>query len=129
MSPGTRFVRLLLLAGAVAGAGCAQPVAPLYGWDTFPRQQYDTLLSPGAAPVAQIGPMEAHAERASAKGVALPPGFRAHLGLLKLSAGDADAARQLWLAEKAAFPEATPYMDMLLKRLDPASSARKDTPT
>lgn len=129
MKPGTMSVRLLLLAGVVAGAGCAQPVAPLYGWDNFPRQQYDTLLSPGAAPISQIGPMEAHAERARAKGVALPPGFRAHLGLLKLSAGDVDAARQLWLAEKSAFPEATPYMDMLLKRLDPASSAKKDTPT
>ena len=92
-------------------------------------QQYDTLLHPGAAPLGQVGEMEAHAEKARASGAALPPGFRAHLGLLKLSAGDADAARQLWQAEKEAFPEATPYMDQLLKRLDPATPARKDTRT
>ena len=41
--------------------------------------------------------------------------------MLKLSAGEAEQARQLWQAEKAAFPESTPYMDQLLKRLDAAS--------
>jgi len=70
--------------------------------------------------------MEAQAEKARAAGASLPPGFRAHLGMLKLSAGDADQARQLWQAEKTAFPESAPYMDQLLKRLD--APAKKDKP-
>ena len=70
--------------------------------------------------------MEAHTEKARAANAALPPGFRAHLGMLKLSAGAADQARQMWQAEKLAFPESTPYMDQLLKRLD--APAKKYNP-
>lgn len=123
------FARLLLLGIVISATGCAQKgPGPLYSWGQFPRQQYDTLLRPGAAPLDQIGAMEAHAGKARASGTALPPGFRAHLGLLKLSAGDTDGARQLWQGEKAAFPEATPYMDQLIKRLEPAV-ATKGAPT
>lgn len=118
----------LVLGGCIALlAGCAHKgPGPLYMWETFPKMQYDTLLHPGVAPLEQVGAMEAQAEKARAAGAALPPGFRAHLGMLKLSAGDVDQARQLWLAEKAAFPESAPYMDQLLKRLD--STAKKDNP-
>ncbi|HEY9067582.1 MAG TPA: DUF4810 domain-containing protein [Burkholderiaceae bacterium] len=108
-------------------AGCAHKAAPpLYMWETFPKMQYDTLQRPGAAPLEQVSAMEAQAEKARATGAALPPGFRAHLGMLKLSAGDADRARELWQAEKVAFPESAPYMDQLLKRLD--APAKKGNP-
>jgi len=125
---GVLWGRLALTVGCVAlFAGCAQRgPAPMYMWDKFPRQQYETLLSAGVAPLGQIGDMEAHAEKARAAGAALPPGFRAHLGMLKLSAGDAGQARELWQAEKVAFPESAPYMDQLLKRLD--APAKKDNP-
>ncbi len=109
----------LLLGGCMlALAGCAQPQKPLYMWEAFPRQQYDALLSAGVSPTGQVGLLEAHAEKARGAGAALPPGFRAHLGMLKLADGDADRARQLWQEEKAAFPESAPYIDQLLKRLD-----------
>jgi hypothetical protein len=62
--------------------------------------------------------MEAQMQKAAASQAALPPGFRAHLGMLKLANGDPEQARTLWQSEKAAFPEAAPYMDQLLKRLD-----------
>jgi hypothetical protein len=118
---------LLLAAGMALFAGCAHKApAPLYMWEAFPKMQYDTLLRPGVTPVEQVAAMQAQAERARAAGAALPPGFRAHLGMLKLSAGDVDQARQLWQAEKAAFPESTPYMDQLLKRLD--APAKKGSP-
>lgn len=110
--------RLLIAACVVVVAGCAhKPAPPMYLWGSFPRMQYDTLLQPGSPSLDQVGAMEAHAEKARASGAALPPGFRAHLGMLKLSLGDVDQARQLWEAEKAAFPESTPYMDQLLRRL------------
>ncbi len=111
-----------LSAGLLAAAltGCAKPPAPpLYLWEDFPRQQYQTLLRTDSGPdAAQVAALQAQAEKARATGTALPPGFRAHLGMLHLRAGNADEARQLWQAEKLAFPESTPYMDQLLKRLD-----------
>jgi hypothetical protein len=94
-------------------------------WEGFPRQQYDTLLRAGVNPTEQIAEMEAHAEKARASNAALPPGFRAHLGMLKLSVGNPDEARQLWQAERLAFPESSPYMDQLLKRLDPPAKTEK----
>jgi hypothetical protein len=112
--------RLILRAGCVALlAGCAQKGPPaLYMWGSFPRQQYEALSSAGAGSAAQIDALEAQAEKARAAGAALPPGFRAHLGMLKLSVGDSEQARRLWQAEKAAFPESSPYIDRLLERLE-----------
>ena len=118
---------LALFTATALLAGCAQPhQRPLYLWESFPRQQYETLIRHGEPSLDQIANLEAHIEKARATGAALPPGFRAHLGMLKLGAGDANEARQLWLAEKAAFPESAPYMDQLLKRLD--TPEKKDKP-
>lgn len=105
------------LAAAVLSAGCAQAPKTLYHWDNFPQVQYQHLLARSGNVTDQILAMEAHATKARAAGQAVPPGFRAHLGMLQLSAGSAEQARALWEAEKAAFPESAPYMDQLLKRL------------
>lgn len=109
--------------------GCAQPpTKQLYMWGNFPRQQYATLLADGTSPNQQIQEMKVHAQQARAASGELPPGFRAHLGMLQLSTGNMDAARQLWQAEKVAFPESAPYMDSLIKRLnEPASSPSAKT--
>jgi hypothetical protein len=108
-----------VLAVLMSVGGCAQKgPPPLYMWESFPRQQYDALLNDGSPPGDQLLALQAHAEKARGANAALPPGFRAHLGLLHLNAGNPGQARELWLAEKQAFPEATPYMDQLLKRLD-----------
>ena len=117
--------RLLGAALATLLVSCAQPSsAPLYLWENFPRQQYDTLLLPGLSPEQQIGAIQAHIEKARGLGASLPPGLRAHLGMLYLGMGNAEEARQLWHAEKLAFPESTRYMDQLLKRLgEPAKKA------
>lgn len=111
---GTAVVTLLV--------GCAQTPKPMYLWESFPRQQYDTLLRADPNPDEQIRDLQAHAEKARANGSALPPGFRAHLGMLYLSTGNLNEARNLWQAEKVAFPESIPYMDQLLKRLDAPAS-------
>jgi hypothetical protein len=104
--------------GVMAFTGCAQQPKPMYLWEGFAQQQYQTLLREKPDATEHIIAMEAQAEKARATGAALPPGFRAHLGLLKLSTGDAAQARALWLAEKQAFPESSPYIDRLLKRLE-----------
>ena len=111
--------RLLAPAAVVVGlAGCAQGSAPLYMWETYPRQQYVYLLREGSSPDQQIQEIEAHAVKARAANAQLPPGLRAHLGMLYLSVGNPARAMELWNAEKIAFPESTPYMNQLLKRLD-----------
>lgn len=98
-------------------------------WETFPRQQYSVLLREGVTPDEQIRALEAHAEKARAANAALPPGFRAHLGMLHLGAGNPQRARELWQGEKSAFPESAPYMDRLLKRLDaPAQTVKTENP-
>ena len=98
--------------------GCAQPAKPpLYLWEAFPRQQYDTLSQADSNADEQIRALQAHVEKARATNSALPPGLRAHLGMLLLGVGKIDEARELWEAEKLAFPESTSYMDQLLKRL------------
>lgn len=110
-------------------AGCAAPVPPMYMWEAFPRQQYDQLIRQGSVPGQQVKALEAHAEKARAANASLPPGFRAHLGMLHLDDGNADRARDLWQAEKAAFPESAPYIDQLLKRLDStAKTIKKENP-
>jgi hypothetical protein len=125
----TAWARHALVASSAVGAaaftGCAQQPKPMYLWEGFAQQQYQALLREKPDATEQIIALEAQAEKARATGAALPPGFRAHLGMLKLSAGDAAQARALWLAEKQAFPESSPYIDRLLQRLQ-AGPAKPD---
>ena len=123
VSGGISLRRLAAASTMLAMVGCATRVEPLYSWETFPRQQYDILLRAGASPLDQISAMSAHAAKARATNTALPPGFRAHLGMLHLSVGNADAARNLWVAEKEAFPESARYMNSLLQKLDGSAKA------
>lgn len=115
--------RFFALGAALTLVGCATVPTPLYTWGNFPRQQYETLLREGVSPLDQIAAMNAHAEKAKANNQSLPPGFRAHLGMLHLGVGNVGAARDLWLAERAAFPESAPYIESLLKKLDEPSKA------
>ena len=85
------------------------------------------LLRDGTSANEQIRTLEAQAEKARATSAALPPGFRAHLGMAYLDAGQPQQAQVLWLAEKTAFPEAAPYIDRLLKRLDSPTPSPKTT--
>lgn len=109
---------VLVCAMAILSSGCATGPKPMYMWESFPSQQYHTLLGEGDGPEEQIRTLQAHAEKAAAAGAVLPPGFRAHLGMLQLAVGNAQEARQSWQAEKDVFPESAPYMDQLLSHLD-----------
>ena len=127
MSAGSSARSLTLCACFVVLAGCAtKPPPPMYMWESFPKQQYAALLREGVSAEGQIQELEAHAEKARGQNAALPPGFRAHLGMLHLSVGNVDQAKQLWQAEKVAFPESSPYMDQLLKRLDGGAKVAKE---
>ena len=115
-------VRAILHAATAFGLltlqGCVHAPKPLYFWDSFPKQQYTALLHEAVSPDEQIRTMEAQAAKARASSAALPPGFRAHLGMLYLGAGNPQRARELWTAETSEFPESAVYMNRLLERLD-----------
>lgn len=130
MSAARQIQRWVVVSCAVVLGGCAaKGPGPMYLWESFPRQQYDALLREGYSPDEQIRAMEAHAEKARGANAALPPGFRAHLGMLHLGAGNDGRAAELWQAEKAAFPESAGYMDQLLKKLNaPAKPAKTESP-
>jgi hypothetical protein len=115
---GTRYLVVLgVVVTAAALQGCASGPQPLYSWGTFPHYQYDALRGEGDSPAQQILGMEQQSQKAASEHLALPPGFRAHLGKLYYDTGDVNRAAALWAEEKAAFPESAPYMDSLLKRV------------
>lgn len=108
------FVAALL---GLAISGCANKPAPLYQWEGYQRQVYEYMVGDGTTPAEQLTTLQTLAEKARAGDAALPPGFRAHVGLLHLKLGQNEDARRAFEAEKASFPESSQYMDFLLKRM------------
>jgi len=112
-----RAAAALAAGSLLALAGCAaKGPQPLYQWDGYEAQVYEYLKGE-TSPVEQIGALEKAREAVRAKGGALPPGFRAHLGALYAGIGKQDEAFEQLQAEKAAFPEASTYMDFLTTNL------------
>lgn len=117
------------LAGLVVltalATGCAQQPKPLYHWGGYQTNLYEYFKADGRTPAEQMQRMEAEADRAGASGAVLPPGFRAHMGLLSLKLGRDGEARGYFEAEKKAFPESTAFVDSMLRRMD----AKKTDPS
>ncbi len=65
----------------------------------------------------QIDRLSKDIEEARSKDKPLPPGMRAHLGVLYYQLGKMDLARENLEAEKRAFPESTKLMDRFLEKL------------
>jgi hypothetical protein len=116
-----KSARLLELAVAiVAGSalgGCAHAPKELYHWEGFQGQLYEYFKADSSGPEEQLRILDAQAQKARARGAALPPGFRAHLAMIYLRLGRDGEAKQALEAEKANFPESAQYMDFLLKRM------------
>lgn len=96
--------------------GCATQPAPLYRWDGYQPQVYEYLKGSKSVP-EQIEALEKSREKIIAKDQSLPPGFRAHLGMLYATVGKGSDARQQLTEEKERFPESATYMDFLLNKL------------
>lgn len=117
MSP--RMHRLAALGAALLALmllpGCANKAPPsLYAWGPYESQVAAHFRGEDAR--AQLQLLEQHAQAAEAAHVALPPGYRAHMGMLYATLGrDTDFVAALE-AEKRHFPESAPYMDSLLKK-------------
>ena len=105
--------------------GCVTQPKPLYHWDDYQPEVYAYFKGDGTSPEAQLIKLEASAQKAQAKGEALPPGFNAHLGLLYLKAGQCDKAQAAFQTEEAQFPESREYMGFLLKKLKAPADSQK----
>jgi len=113
--PRGRTLAVCALAGLMAA--CAQAPKTLYTWDAYQPSVYAYLKDEDTEVAAQAQTLESHVETARAKDMVLPPGFRAHLGMLYLKMGLGDKAAELLQAEKLAFPEGTTFMDFLLRNV------------
>jgi hypothetical protein len=110
------FIPRIFPAFALAAvlAGCASAPAPLYTWGSYESQVYSHFK--GESREAQIEAMERDRGKIEASGKTVPPGFYAHLGMLYAESGNDAKAVACFSTEKARFPEATAFMDRLLKK-------------
>lgn len=115
----------LLGIGMLTGllAACAQPQKLMYNWQSYQAGVYDYLKDDTSDYAAQTQLLEQNIETARSADQALPPGFRAHLGMLYLKQGMADKAVEQLQNEKQAFPEATPFMEFLLRNTGASGSS------
>ncbi|KXV63997.1 hypothetical protein AD949_06715 [Acetobacter orleanensis] len=104
------------LLGCLTACSNTDRTPPLYSWQDFSAQQY-LYLKGQTDPQAQIIALEKDVQKAQAKGLALPPGFHAHLGMLYATTGRTDLAQQEFSQEKTLFPESATYMNFLLNNL------------
>lgn len=108
-----RNVALLSGAGILL-AGCAGP-QPLYQWEGYQAQVYEYFK--GESKEQQVIALEGDLQKIQAKGGSVPPGYHAQLGMLYLDLGKTDQMVKEFQTEKTLFPEATPYMDFLMRNM------------
>ncbi|MFC3337583.1 DUF4810 domain-containing protein [Paracandidimonas soli] len=121
----SRVLGILALAGGLSA--CAQNQT-LYAWGSYQPMVYSYLKDEGADYAAQAQAMEENLEAARASSKTLPPGFRAHLGLLYLKTGEGAKAAEMWQGEKLAFPESGSFMNFLMRHIsDGQTQAQQST--
>ncbi len=108
-----RALAIAALAGVLSA--CVQQPKSLYSWQSYQGSVYSYLKDDGGDYATQTLAMEKNIETARASNAELPPGFRAHLGMLYMKMGNGDKGVEQMQGEKAAFPEAAPFMDFLLR--------------
>ncbi len=110
-----RGLAIAALAGLLSA--CVQQPKSMYSWQSYQGSVYAYLKDDGADYATQTQALEKNIETARASNTELPPGFRAHLGMLYMKMGDGDKGAEQMLGEKAAFPESAPFMDFLLRNV------------
>ena len=107
------MIKILLLTCILFLQGCAQK-GVLYSWGTYETETYNYFK--GEPPEAQILVLEKHMSESKNKGLALPPGFHAHLALLYEKVGKTNEMRQMFEIETKLYPESSVYINNLLTR-------------
>jgi len=91
--------------------GCAQK-GPMYSWGGYEAQTYKYFK--GEPPEAQLIELEKQMAEAKDKGLALPPGFHAHMALLYEKTGKSVEMRQMFETEKRLYPESSILINNIL---------------
>ncbi|MBR8656071.1 DUF4810 domain-containing protein [Achromobacter sp. Marseille-Q0513] len=116
-----RVLAITALAGLLGA--CAQQPKSLYTWEGYQPTVYAYLKEDGNDYAVQAQTLEKSVEKARATNRELPPGFRAHLGMLYLKMGDGEKGVEQLQGEKQAFPESTPFMDFLMRNAGKPAAA------
>ena len=90
-------------------SGCASRPKQLYSWGDYEDQVYSYFN--GEAVEKQVVELEKHAEKVRAAGLALPPGYQAHLGLLYSKVGRDDKFAEQLEKERVNFPEVSAFFE------------------
>ena len=112
--------RIVVVLAAVLLVGCGPEPRHLYTWGDYQPTVYQYYQNEPGGLEEQIAALEKILEQARADNRPVPPGLHAHLGLLFARGGDGVAARGHFLEENALYPEAGPYMDVLLRSKEAA---------
>ena len=121
----SRYLHILLrLVGGVSFAllaACAHQPTTLYQWGSYQEQVYRHFQ--GEGPAKQIQDLEQDLQKMQSANRPAPPGFRAYLGMLYAEAGDDAKAHENLVAEQRQYPEAKPYIGLLLKKYQPKDAS------
>ena len=109
-----KALSIALPAALILLSGCASRTPALYYWGDYQPEVYGHFTK-DKGPAEQIANLEAGLERARATGRQVPPGYNAHLGLLYAQGEQQEQVVKYFTAERALYPEATTYMDFLLR--------------
>ncbi len=114
----------ILLSALLLLVGCDEGPKPLYHYEDYSARYYDFKKNPSPESAAKLTQtLEKIIERApQSASRRVPPGIHAHLGYMYLQQGALSAARVQFEHEKAAYPEATRFMDRLIAQIDAKES-------
>ncbi|MBE2985361.1 DUF4810 domain-containing protein [Campylobacter sp. RM9344] len=120
-----RYKILLVALCAFIFAGCAgDKSSALYYWDGSYTSANYKYLSDEYDLNEQISMLRDSEQRAYEKGLKVPPGFYAHLGLLYSNLGNMPQAKAYFQKEVELFPESKSYIEFLLTQ-DKTTKAKK----
>ncbi|KZY85523.1 hypothetical protein A3741_27825, partial [Oleiphilus sp. HI0069] len=110
-------IKLIAAMAVILLAQACSTHSNLYYWGDYQEIVYDIYLNPGEADTAtQIYKLNLTIERAENKGMKVPPGLYAHLGMVHAQAGNPGLAKSALLQEKALYPESSVFVDGILTR-------------
>ncbi|OUR60699.1 DUF4810 domain-containing protein [Colwellia sp. 39_35_sub15_T18] len=101
---------------AIFLAGC-QTTKPMYEYEDYAESFYSLKKEGGEETAVQWKTsLESIVEKSKAKAVRVPPGVYANLGYIHLKVNNNEGAITFFEQEKAIYPEATKFMDNLIKK-------------
>ena len=113
----TRILSVSLLCASILLVSCAHQPKTLYQWGSYQAQVYQHFR--GEDPTKQIQVLEEDLQKIKSSNHKVPPGFYAFLGMLYAEVGNDTKSRENLLAEQSLYPEASPYIGLLLKKNHP----------